>query len=356
MDTASTRSFLLDQQARYPLAALQDLRKALYQSVFGCGHLITDPSAAAAGIRAEYAESGCRLQAPEPLDGPWARVPLGVLRSGLTPETLAATFARSAAMPHGEREDLDERLSVLTALAEQGALPYPDAGAEIAVWRSAGFPACRHSQRFRDAYHPAYRVLHTVYVRLLPLLAALDRTIAEKGRVVLAIEGGAGSGKTTLAETLAGLYPGATVFHADDFFPRPEQRTAERLAQPGGNLDRERLEEEILRPLRRGETVTYRPFDCGAMTLKAPVTVCPGPLNIVEGSYSFHPALAAYYDLSVFLDITPEAQRRRILARNGPEWAAAFFQRWIPLENTYFRATDTANRCSLRLPREEDRL
>lgn len=40
-----------------------------------------------------------------------------------------------------------------------------------------------------------------------------------------------------------------------------ELRTAERFAQPGGNVHRERIEEEILRPFSRGQQVVYRPFD-----------------------------------------------------------------------------------------------
>ena len=43
-------------------------------------------------------------------------------------------------------------------------------------------------------------------------------------RTVLAIDGPCGSGKTTLAALLARLYD-CPVFHADDFFLRPEQRT-----------------------------------------------------------------------------------------------------------------------------------
>ena len=49
----SAREFLLDQWARHPASRLQDLRKALYQSTFGCGHLVDDPSAAADWIRRE---------------------------------------------------------------------------------------------------------------------------------------------------------------------------------------------------------------------------------------------------------------------------------------------------------------
>ena len=63
---------------------------------------------------------------------------------------------------------------------------------------------------------------------------------ATRGRVCVAIDGRCASGKTTLATALA-VSLGATVFHADDFFLRPEQRTAERLSEPGGNMDRERL-------------------------------------------------------------------------------------------------------------------
>ena len=51
MSPASTEQFLLEQYTGHPASQLQDLRKALYQSVFGCGHLITDTSAAAEGMR-----------------------------------------------------------------------------------------------------------------------------------------------------------------------------------------------------------------------------------------------------------------------------------------------------------------
>lgn len=89
MSPASTEQFLLEQYIGHPASQLQDLRKALYQSVFGCGHLITDTSAAAEGIRRETAEAGPCSREIEALDGPWSRVHLGVLADGLTPETLS---------------------------------------------------------------------------------------------------------------------------------------------------------------------------------------------------------------------------------------------------------------------------
>jgi len=68
---------------------------------------------------------------------------------------------------------------------------------------------------------------------------------------------------------------------------------------------------------------------------------------VVEGAYSMHPDLAGYYDLSVFLRQTPEIQRSRILRRNGEAVAQRFFSSWIPMEERYFAAFDTANRCDL---------
>ena len=298
-----TEQFLLEQLRRHPASQLQDLRKALHQSAFGCGHLVEDPSAAADWIRREAAESASADQEVERLDGPWSRVPLGMLADGLTPETLAAAFAASAAIPGEDTHGLEQRLETLLALIRDRKLPFSlsDVEAEINAWRAAGYPACHHSDAYRAAYRPAYRVLHKRYVRLLPLLAAIDHALASKPRVLLAVEGGSASGKSTLADLLAGLYPDSAVFHADDFFLRPEQRTEARYAQPGGNLDRERLETEILIPLSRGENPEYRPFDCRAMSLAAPQHGQVARLNIVEGSYSLHPELERRYVLSVFI-------------------------------------------------------
>ena len=59
---------------------------------------------------------------------------------------------------------------------------------------------------------------------------------------------------------------------------------------------------------------------------------------------------APYYDLSVFLAVSAEKQRERILKRNAPAHAKQFFDRWIPLEQRYFDALDVKMRCDLILP------
>lgn len=169
-----------------------------------------------------------------------------------------------------------------------------------------------------------------------------------KRPLLVAIDGRCGAGKSTLAAELS-RRRGWGVVHLDDFFPRPEQRTPERYAQPGGNLDWERVLEQVLTPLRAGKTARYQAFDCHAGALGAWVEVPAGEVVLVEGSYACHPELWGVYDLKIFLTVGPEEQARRILARNGPERAEVFRTRWIPLEEAYFSAYSIAERCDLTL-------
>ena len=101
--------------------------------------------------------------------------------------------------------------------------------------------------------------------RFAPLFAELDRRLAGEPPVRLAIEGGSASGKTTLGQILAGRY-GCTVFHMDDFFLRPEQRTPARFAEPGGNVVRLRFHAAAK---RRGDRAGKARCDRGSI-LHAP--------------------------------------------------------------------------------------
>ena len=163
----------------------------------------------------------------------------------------------------------------------------------------------------------------------------IDQLLREKEQVIIAIDGSCTAGKTTLAAALAAEYD-CNLFHMDDFFLRPQQRTPERFAEAGGNVDYERFREEVLESLKTGAEFTYRPFDCSVMELAEPVAVQPKRLNIVEGTYSQHPHFEDPYDLKIYMTISPELRRSRILER-PPFLHDKFFDLWIPLEQTYFR-------------------
>ena len=176
---------------------------------------------------------------------------------------------------------------------------------------------------------------------------AIDAALEKNGltiQVNIAIDGVCGGGKTTLGEALAQRYD-CNLFHMDDFYLRKEQRTPERYAQPGGNVDYERFKEEVLDHLADEEGFTYRPFDCGTMDLGEPRTVSHKRLNIIEGSYSCHPYFGDIYQVRFFAELSPEEQRARILARNGEEKYKRFVSEWIPMENKYFEAFNIGEKC-----------
>ena len=345
---------MITHARHYPRLTLRDLFKYLHQSAMGCEHLITSPEAVLDYIREEASRlpPNCACAIAEPLSGNYSRLYLQYLQRGLAPETLAKLFFLSAVHEEGGTSYLEELLSLAREAIAEGALPFSLAEFDAAAkeWRAAGYPAMRHSDVFRSEYFPAYRVIANRFIPFLPLLEELDRRLASgDAPLTLAIEGGSASGKSTLAELLQALY-GCTVFHMDDFFLRPAQRTEARLAEAGGNVDRERFLSEVLAPLAQGKSVCYRPFDCMTGELAVPVSVTPTRLRVIEGVYSMHPDLTAHYDLSVFLAITPALQRERIERRNSPQMATRFFTEWIPLENRYFEVCETAERCTLVLP------
>ena len=176
------------------------------------------------------------------------------------------------------------------------------------------------------------------------LKEAIRCTLREKGSVVVAIEGPCGSGKSTLAEELKAEFD-ARVFHADDYFLRPEQRTPERLAEVGGNFDRERFFLEAAEPARLGKDAVCRQYFCRNGTLSDSFCVKYAPVTVVEGSYCMHPELGNYFDIGVFLNISPQEQSQRIMKRNGPELHKRFMEEWVPMENSYFQAMDIPARC-----------
>ena len=173
----------------------------------------------------------------------------------------------------------------------------------------------------------------------------IDVLLREKDFVIVAIDGKCTSGKTTLASKLAEIYD-CNLFHMDDFFLRPEQRTPERFTEVGGNVDYERFQEEVLLPLKSGKAFSYRPFDCSTFTLAVPVSVTPKKLNIIEGTYSHHPYFGTPYDLKILLTVDEETQRKRILQR--PTFLhKRFFEEWIPMENRYFNVLLISDRMDI---------
>ena len=346
-NTRKTKSLLIEHCRAYPKAQLQDIFKYIYQSAYGCEHMITSLEAVTERIKKEYESSPRNHQPVVSLDSDFCRVPLSVLDTGISPETLGRLFFLSAKKEVGKTDALLEKLKASRELIAEKKLPFglEDFDMALSKWEGTGFQSISHSEAFRNEYSPSYRVIAKEYVPYLPLFAELDRRL-RKSDVRLALEGGSAVGKTTLASTLSSIYD-CNVFHMDDFFLQPHQRTPERFAEAGGNVDRERFIAEVLEPLNNGKTVRYRKFDCSEMKLGDYTEVEKKRLTVIEGAYSMHPEMADSYDLSVLLTVPEDIQRERIKKRNTPEMAKRFFNEWIPMEEKYFSELGIKEKCGM---------
>ena len=328
--TASFSAVLADHAARYPAMEPRDFAKLAYQSVFGPEHLLRDPEAFQAALDREWAEAEGPAPAPNPeaVGGGLCRFHLGA-EAGRSPAVpLLTRLALRTAREHtGGPAELDRALAALEGLSRPGM------GAFLDRWRREGCPPVHHSEAFRAAYRPHYRLLRTPYGGFFPALLALAG-LAEAGRpAVAAVDGRCGSGKTSFARLAEELLP-CTVVHMDDYYLPPDRRAPNWEEIPGGNMDLERFDAEVLTPARRGEAIPCRPDRCRIGTL-GPLRLLPArPLVLVEGSYSLHPRLRARYDLRIVLTCSREEQTARLTAREGENFPA-FRDRWVPLEERY---------------------
>lgn len=168
--------------------------------------------------------------------------------------------------------------------------------------------------------------------RVASLLDGMDRE-----RVLVTIDGPCGSGKSTLAAALAEAFS-APVVHMDDYVIPHAQKTAERLAIPGGNADQERLLAEVIRPWLAGKPAVVRPYLCHEDRFGEGAPLPDSPLLILEGTYCNLPAIAEHAALRLFLTVSADEQQIRLRQRVGDERLVAFNARWIPLEQAYFSA------------------
>lgn len=167
------------------------------------------------------------------------------------------------------------------------------------------------------------------------LCRIIDEKLMVRETLTVAIDGRCGSGKTTLGGMLSEHY-GCTLIHMDNFYLRKEQRTPERLAMPGGNVDYERFTAEVIEPLRTRSKFILRPFDHSTFEPGAGFPVVPTKLVIIEGSYSCNCFLRDNYDLKLFLTTDKDTQLRRLEMREGGERLEMFKEKWIPMEEKYF--------------------
>jgi len=335
--------YVKEQARMHPSMEPKDAVKLCYQASFGAEHLLEDVHAAKEYLSEEFASvpvgGGCLV---EPISQAVCRVNLSPWKKRGLPEAwLFEMFVLSASVKNTQESQagVEEALRTARVLARDGKLPFSleEWDRFMARYRAEGMGPVHHSEAYRQAEEPAYRIVSSHLTRLLPLLERVA-ALMDKGRpCIIAIDGRAASGKTTMAAQLERIL-GAGVVHMDDFFLPQALRTQERLSQPGGNVHYERFLREVLPHLASGAAFSYQRFDCARMELGENRDVGQSNCRIIEGAYSCHPALGGYMDLRVFSGIDREEQMGRIRHREGDEGLAQFVSRWIPLEENYLAA------------------
>ncbi len=156
---------LRDHARRYPLMEPADGVKLIYQNEFGGGHMIRDREGCLEFLRREYTAIGKRPSLPAQVDigNGLVRVELATLPEEKL-DALGYAFIRSANAHTGSLPRFLEKLEVLRALTSHGAFAFsPEAlEAYLEKYAAAGYPAVSHSEGYRAAYHPAYRVVRII--------------------------------------------------------------------------------------------------------------------------------------------------------------------------------------------------
>lgn len=167
--------------------------------------------------------------------------------------------------------------------------------------------------------------------------------------VVVAIDGGSGAGKTTLATKLTAR-ANIALITLDDFYQTripesdwPHRTVEERL---NGVFDWERVRRMALEPLRSGKPGEWQAFDfvkglndLGTYDLKDETTkVDPAPIILIEGAYSASPRLRDLIDLAVLVSVPSRIRHDRIehRERDSEDFLDDWHAVWDEVESLYF--------------------
>lgn len=146
---------------------------------------------------------------------------------------------------------------------------------------------------------------------------------------LVAVDGHAGSGKSTFAARLADALGGAPALHLDDIATHDEL-----FAWTG------RLRRQVLAPLGRGEVAEYHPYDWILRRFGPPRRLPPAPVVLIEGVGAGRRALRPHLARLLWMDRGPEESWRRGRHRDGPA-QSAFWDGWTVAETRHFARDPT---------------
>jgi uridine kinase len=145
------------------------------------------------------------------------------------------------------------------------------------------------------------------------VVATVGQRRTELSRVVVAVSGYAGAGKSVLGRALVDALDDVVRVRGDDFLDPPRVR---RRSADWDGVDRRRMRSEVLEPFRAGRPVTIRTLDWTTERWDDPTPLPQASVLVIDSIGIFHPELLPWFDLTVWVDVDLEVAQARGMARD----------------------------------------
>jgi len=168
----------------------------------------------------------------------------------------------------------------------------------------------------------------------MQLIAALLDLCSQKERPIIAIDGPAGAGKTTLAhEIFLALSPkmSVNVIHMDDLYDGWNNALGEDLTNTLLYLSKAHKEKS---------SANIDKYNWSTSTFEKSPALAPAELLILEGVGAGDKALQDDLAALIWIDIDPEIGVKRVIDRDGAQ-VADEMRKWLGTQQEYFSQHST---------------
>lgn len=185
-----------------------------------------------------------------------------------------------------------------------------------------------HSNEYHESYNPHYRVvaaqLLPIELRKYKLIKFINRIKEDNEKIIIALDGPAASGKSTITKDLTDV----TVIHMDNHFN--DYHDVINIVNDIKQLD-------------CGSTYLETCYDCHTNSYYE-VEKTVNNVIIIEGVYSYIEYLRPLVNYLVFMVVNNDEQINRINSRSNKD---DYFNKWLINENKYFSSDDFINHADI---------